>query len=232
MSMCCFHIFIQNLWLCTKKADAHSPLNKESLFLSCCAYFRTLFDTFRIICLRACCTLFFVASVSHHPNSNFKMKAFHIVFLQIWKQKLREVKQLVWGHTAMGGWGSDIWVHALKHPPVLLHPCKHNTAKLICKWMFCDLKGKSIFLMGKGEDDSWLISAEDLIISLPHLAQVHSESRLQQPRDAEEAKGQRRGTALSLESRWPACPLCHLELFPEGQQSLWYHQVLFSRQWG
>lgn len=53
---------------------------------------------------------------------------------------------------------------------------------------------------------------------LADLAQVCSESQLQQPRDAQEAKGQRNGSALSLEPRWPAYPLRHLEVFAEGQQ--------------
>lgn len=50
---------------------------------------------------------------------------------------------------------------------------------------------------------------------LADLAQVRSESR-----DAQEAKGQRNGSALSLEPWWPTCPLCLLEVFPEGQQPL------------
>lgn len=119
--------------------------------------------------------LFFVTSVS--PNSSFEMRAFHIVFLQIWQQKLREVKQLVWGHTAVRG--LRVWHQSpcLKHPSILLHPWKHNIAKLICKCIFCDLKGRVIFfLMGKSKDVSWLIGAEDLVTFLADLAQVHSES--------------------------------------------------------
>lgn len=143
------------------------------------------------------------------PTATFRWRLFILSFYRYENSSSERLSNLSEVTQQWGGGGPDIWVHAL----------------------YCT-KSKFIFLMGKGEDDSWLISAEDLIISLPDLAQVRSESRLQQPGGAKEAKGQRRGTALSLEPWWPACPLCHLELFPEGQQSLWYHQVLFSRRRG
>lgn len=74
-------------------SKCNSLLNEESLCPSY-AYMPVLFDTFRIICLRACYPLF-MTSVSPHPSHNFEIRAFHSISFQRETGKLREGKQLV-----------------------------------------------------------------------------------------------------------------------------------------
>ena len=113
------------------------------------------------------------------PTAASRWGLFILSFYKYGSRSSERLSNLSEATQQSGAWGSDIRVHALKHPSILFHPWKHNIEKLICKCIFCDLKGRFFFfffLMGKSKDDSWLIGAEDLVTFPADLAQVRSES--------------------------------------------------------
>lgn len=62
------------------------------------------------------------------PTATFRWRLFILSFYRYENRSSERLSNLSEVTQQWGGGGPDIWVHALKHPPVLLCPCKHNIA--------------------------------------------------------------------------------------------------------
>lgn len=97
---------------------------------------------------RACCTPF--VTISALPTA---------VRYDLRDEKTHSERLSNLSEVTQGGNRSDTWVLALKYLAILLHPWKHNIAKLISKYFFFKvLKGEflsvcfCLFFASKGED--------------------------------------------------------------------------------